>query len=50
MPKGADLGVVRDYFGDVLQQVTAPEDAKVMNMNIGMPVKKDGFLIWLGQL
>lgn len=50
VPKGADLGVVRDYFGDVLQQVTAPEDAKVMNMNIGMPVKKDGFLIWLGQL
>lgn len=48
--KGADLGVVRDYFGTVLQQVTAPEDAKVMNMNIGMPVKKDGFLIWLGQL
>lgn len=48
--KGADLGVVRDYFGTVLQHVTAPEDAKVMNMNIGMPVGKDGFLIWLGQL
>ncbi len=48
--KGANLGVVRDYFGNVLQQVTAPEDAKVMNMNIGMPVRKDGFLIWLGQL
>jgi uncharacterized protein len=48
--KGADLGVVRDYFGTILQQVNAPEDAKVMNMNIGMPVKKDGFLIWLGQL
>ena len=48
--KGEHLGVVRDYFGEILQTVIAPEDAKVMNMNIGMPVKKDGFLIWLGQL
>ncbi len=48
--RGTNLGEVRDYFGKVLQSVEAPEDAKVMNMNIGMPVKKDGFLIWLGQL
>ena len=48
--KGEYLGVVRDYFGEILQTVIAPEDAKVMNMNIGMPVKKAGFLIWLGQL
>ncbi len=48
--KGTFLGEVRDYFGNVLQTVEAPEDATVMNMNIGMPVKEDGFLIWLGQL
>ena len=48
--KDAYLGEVRDYFGTVLQTITAPEEAKVMNMNIGMPVKKDGFLIWLGQV
>ncbi len=47
--KGALLGEVKDFFGDVLQRVEAPDDATVMNMNIGMPVKKDGFLIWLGQ-
>ena len=47
--KGTFLGEVRDYFGTVLQTVEAPDDATVMNMNIGMPVKKDGFLIWLGQ-
>ena len=43
-----ELGVVRDYFGEVLQVVRAPAAAKVMNMNWGMPVRKDGFLLWLG--
>jgi predicted deacylase len=46
--KGDVLGVVRDYFGETLQTVVAPADSKVMNMNWGMPVKKDGFLLWLG--
>jgi predicted deacylase len=46
--KGQRLGVVRDYFGNTIQEVTAPESAKVMNLNCGMPVKKSGFLIWLG--
>ncbi len=45
---GQRLGVVRDYFGTVLQVVEAPAAAKVMNMNVGMPVKKDAFLLWLG--
>lgn len=48
--EGETLGVVRDYFGNVLQQVLAPAPAKVMNMNWGMPVKKDAFLLWLGQI
>ena len=48
--KGQRLGLVRDYFGNVLQEVIAPADAKVMNINWGMPVKKDGFLLWLGQV
>ncbi len=48
--KGDRLGVVRDYFGKVLQLVEAPAAAKVMNMNVGMPVKKDAFLLWLGVL
>lgn len=46
--EGALLGVVRDYFGTVLQEVRAPAASKVMNMNWGMPVRKDGFLLWLG--
>lgn len=48
--KGDRLGVVRDYFGNVLQVVEAPADAKVMNMNVGMPVRKNAFLLWLGVL
>jgi predicted deacylase len=46
--EGELLGLVRDYFGTVLQEVRAPAAAKVMNMNWGMPVQKDGFLLWLG--
>lgn len=46
--EGEELGVVRDYFGEILQVVRAPAASKVMNMNWGMPVKKDGFLLWLG--
>jgi predicted deacylase len=45
---GQALGIVRDYFGETLQEVTAPADSTVMNMNVGMPVKKGGFLLWLG--
>lgn len=48
--EGDSLGVLRDYFGNVLQDVRAPAPAKVMNMNWGMPVKKDAFLLWLGQI
>lgn len=47
---GQSLGVVRDYFGTLLQDVKAPAAAKVMNMNWGMPVKKGGFLLWLGEI
>ena len=47
--QGQRLGIVRDYFGNVLQEVTSPADAKVMNLNVGMPVKKDAFLLWLAQ-
>lgn len=46
--KGQRLGLVRDYFGNVIQEVTAPADAKVMNTNVSMSVKKNGFLLWLG--
>jgi len=48
--EGQSLGVVRDYFGNVLEEVVAPASAKVMNMNYGMPVSKDGFLMWLGEI
>ncbi|MFT5144863.1 MAG: putative deacylase, partial [Thalassolituus oleivorans] len=47
---GQRLGIVRDYFGEILQTVTAPQDACVMNLNVGMPAKKDGFLVWIGTL
>lgn len=46
--KGQKLGEVKDYFGNKIQDVLAPAAAKVMNMNWGMPVKKAGFLLWLG--
>ncbi len=48
--KGQRLGIVRDYFGDTLQVVEAPDDARVMNLNVGMPARKSGFLVWIGQL
>jgi predicted deacylase len=46
--KDQHLGVVLDYFGNILQDVTAPAAAKVMNLNVGMPVKRNEFLLWLG--
>lgn len=48
--KGQVLGVVRDYFGNLIQTVKAPTASKVMNMNWGMPVKKGAFLLWLGTI
>ena len=47
---GQRLGTVRDYFGAPIDEVIAPAAAKVMNLNWGMPVKKDGFLLWLGEV
>lgn len=47
---GQRLGILRDYFGNTIEEVTAPAAAKVMNMNWGMPVQKDGFLLWLGEV
>jgi predicted deacylase len=48
--QGQLLGVVRDYFGNLIEEIRAPAAAKVMNMNWGMPVRKDGFLLWLGEV
>lgn len=47
---GQRLGVLRDYFGNTIEEVTAPAAAKVFNMNWGMPVQKDAFLLWLGEV
>jgi predicted deacylase len=46
---GQRLGLVRDYFGATLHDVVSPADARVMNMNWGMPVQKDAFLLWLAE-
>jgi predicted deacylase len=46
--KGELLGTVRDFFGAALQEVRAPAAGKIINMNWGMPVKRSGFLLWLG--
>lgn len=46
--KGQIIGEVRDFFGELLQEVVAPADSVVMNVNVGRAVKKDGFLAWLG--
>lgn len=48
--EGQRLGEVRDYFGNVLQELISPADAKVMNLNLGLPVRKGGFLVWLGEI
>ncbi len=48
--KGQRLGILRDDFGNVVEAITAPAAAKVMNMNWGMPVQKDAFLLWLGEV
>ena len=48
--RGQRLGIVRDYFGNVLQEVDSPDDCKVMNLNWGMPVLEGGFLLWLGKI
>lgn len=47
---GQRLGLLRDYFGNLIEEVTAPAAAKVFNMNWGMPVEKDAFLLWLGEV
>jgi uncharacterized protein len=47
---GQRLGILRDYFGNTIEEVTAPAAAKVFNMNWGMPVQKDAFLLWLGEV
>lgn len=47
---GQRLGIVRDYFGNPIQEVAAPAAARVMNMNAAMPVQRDGFLLWLGEV
>ena len=47
---GQRLGILRDYFGNIIEEVTAPAAAKVFNMNWGMPVQKDAFLLWLGEV
>lgn len=46
---GQVLGEVRDYFGNVLKP-TAPGTGVVMNSNVGIPVKADGFLRWIGEI
>ena len=43
-------GVLRDDFGNAIEDVVSPAAAKVMNMNWGMPVQKDAFLLWLGEV
>ena len=48
--QGQRIGVVRDYFGNMLQEVVVPASAKVTNLNWGMPVQQDGFLLWLGEV
>jgi predicted deacylase len=47
--EGQRLGLLRDYFGNVLEEVISPANAKVMNMNSGMPVKKGRKHLWLAE-
>jgi uncharacterized protein len=45
---GTVLGVVRNLFGDVLEEVSAPEDGVVLFLTTSPAVTADGLLLGLG--
>jgi predicted deacylase len=45
---GAPLGVVRDLFGDELQEVHAPEEGTILFLTSSPAVLRDGLLLGLG--
>ena len=42
LKKGALIGSVKDFFGNVLEEYRATEDCKVMYIHIGLRIKKGG--------
>ena len=45
---GECLGVVRDLFGDVVEEIAAPEDGVVLFLTTSPAVQADGLLLGLG--
>jgi predicted deacylase len=45
---GGVLGVVKDLFGQVLEEITAPEDGVVLFLTSSPAVETDGLLLGLG--
>jgi uncharacterized protein len=48
VPQGAALGTVKDLFGDVLEEVTAPEEGVVLFLTSSPAVDAEGLLLGLG--
>jgi uncharacterized protein len=46
--QGATLGTVKNLFGDVLEDVIAPEDGVVLFLTSSPAVNADGLLLGLG--
>jgi predicted deacylase len=45
---GGELGVVKDYFGDVIEEVLAPEDGVVLFLTSSPAIAAAGLLLGLG--
>jgi predicted deacylase len=48
VPAGSRLGVVRDLYGDVVEEVAAPEDGVLLFVTSSPAVAVDGILLGLG--
>jgi uncharacterized protein len=46
--KGASLGTVKNLFGEILEEVIAPEDGVVLFLTMSPAVDADGLLLGLG--
>jgi predicted deacylase len=46
--EGAVLGRVRNLFGDVLEEINAPQDGVVLFLTTSAAVGDDGLLLGLG--
>ena len=48
MPAASSVGVVRDLYGDILEEIVAPETGIVLFLTTSPAVGADGLLLGLG--